>query len=63
MVSTANKYTAQYKEEKRKDHNACFMCFRNMEHKAVVPPKFVKCLLFSREYHFNSHNTNELDDY
>ena len=57
------KYTAQYKEEKCKKHNACFMCFRTTEHKAAACPKYVKCFLCSRVHHFNNHSRSEIDEY
>ena len=38
---TIKKYTAQYKENKCKKHNACFMCFRTTEHKAQTCPKLL----------------------
>ena len=57
------KYTAQYKEQKCKKHNACFMCFRTTEHKAAACPKYVKCFLCSRVHHFNNHSRSEIDEY
>ena len=60
---TIKKYTAQYKENKCKKQNACFMCFRTTEHKAQTWPKFVKCFLCPRVHHFNNHSRAEIDEY
>ena len=57
------RYTAEYKEDKCKKHNACFMCFRTTEHKAPACPKLIKCFLCSRVHHFNNHTRAEIDAY
>ena len=57
------KYTAEYKEDKCKKHNACFMCFRTTEHKAPACPKLIKCFLCSKVHHFNNHTRAEIDAY
>ena len=57
------KYTAEYKTQQCKRHNACYMCFKTSKHKANTCPKVMKCLLCPRMHHFNNHTRKEIDDY
>ena len=54
------KYTAQYKEDKCRKHNACYMCFRTTEHRAETCPKKLKCFLCPKTHHFNMHPREQI---
>ena len=54
------KYTAQYKEDKCRRHNACYMCFRTTENRAESCPKRLKCFLCPKAHHFNMHPREQI---
>ena len=57
------KYTEEYKQDKCKKHNACFMCFRTSEHQAQTCPNQRKCFICPRKHHFNMHARKDIVDY